>query len=141
MRPVPHRGLALLAIVAAIVGACDPEYALVVDNQGSEMVVVGRFLDASGRTTADVVIAPANSRTTIGSFGVGSTDHPFRIIILTPGCEVVGDLPLSEPFTEGGTFTVGRDSKVTVVPGGNPSGGANAVTTDECLSTVQGLTP
>ena len=107
MRPVPHRGLALLAIVAAIVGACDPEYALVVDNQGSEMVVVGRFLDASGRTTADVVIAPANSRTTIGSFGVGSTEKLFRIIVLTPRCEVVGDLPLSEPFTEGGTFTVG----------------------------------
>jgi hypothetical protein len=128
-------------MTVAILAACDPAFALVVDNQSSENVLVGRFLEDVGVDTSDVVIAPANSRTTIGAFGVTSTDHPYRIVLMTQGCAVVGDVPLSEAFIEGGTFMVGGDSKVTVVPGGDPSRGVNAAGTKNCLTIVQGLKP
>lgn len=132
---VKRLGVAL--IVAIVGGACDPTFAVILDNRSSDRLVVARQIARGDEPQRlDVVVVPPSTRVTMGAFGVASLEQLRRIVVMTEACEVLADELLSEAFVEGGEIIVSDRLVVSFDPGGNPSRGEQAIPTSECSSQV-----
>jgi hypothetical protein len=121
---------------ATVLAACDPTFAVVLENRSSTSLVVARQEKIrGGDDRIDVVAVPPKSRTTLGTFGVGSFGILQQVTIMTETCEVLSDELLTEGFEEGGLVVVDESLDVVYEPGGNPSVGSDPELTTVCMPT------
>ena len=137
MRPLLH--LAAGALVAVVLVGCDPTNAIVVNNESSRLILIGRFLSSGDAPSRDVVPAPPNSTVTVATHGVASLAQLHRVVVMTEDCQVLADELLTEGFADGGQITVSSDLEVSLVGGGNPPREADVSSTEHCLSAIEGL--
>jgi hypothetical protein len=132
-----RKALGVALIVAIVSSACDPTFAVTLDNRSSERLVVARQIARGDEPERlDVVVVPSSTRVTMGAFGVASLEQLRRIVVMTEACEVLADELLGEAFIEGGEIIVSDRLVVSFAPGGNPSRGEQAIPASECSSQV-----
>ena len=126
-----------IAFVVAVLCACDPTWAINVDNRSSyEILVATTGEGPGGDPLTEIVVVPGSSRLTIGTNGVGSTFHIRRLEVIDAACRLLEGGDIGAVFAEGGTVIVAADLTVSVSPGGNPASGVTASTTDRCADAI-----
>ena len=137
MRSLPR----WIVLAASLLVGCDPSFAVVLDNRAANPVIVARWTDRDRVAPTNVVEVPADSRATLGSFGVASTEVLERITILDVRCAVLSDELLGEEFIDGGSITVDDSLNVVFLAGGNPPRGDSPRETDSCRDVIESLPP
>ena len=136
------RSLALTAVLlVSTSAACDPTFAIVVENEASQPIFVGRVSVQGDEVSSDVVRAPSMSRTTIGASGVARTGILERIVLMTEDCDELDDREVWAVFDDGGLVVVGEDLTISFLPGGNPVSGDEAIVTGHCPSPIPSTYP
>jgi hypothetical protein len=126
---------ALLVVSALVVGACDPMWAIVAENNSGQTLLARLHGASTGDgTSVDLVVElPSGSRITLGENGVARQWLLQRVEILDPSCAVLAVVDTTD-WDHGGLISVGKGPLIESTAGGNPESGTDGSKTPKCAA-------
>jgi hypothetical protein len=137
MKPIHRFGslFGLLAVSALVVGACDPTWAVVAENNSGQTLLARLHGAYTGDgTSVDLVVElPAGSRITLGENGVARQWLLKSVEILDRSCAVLSTVDTTH-WDEGGLILVSPGHHIETSAGGNPGRGTDGSMTPVCAA-------